>query len=240
MPLERSATPLVTVVIRTIGRPSLEEAIDSVIAQTYRPIEILIVNASGETLPEISAGALPVRVVGGDSPLNRPQAANVGLHNARGELIGFLDDDDYFKPDHIDSLVGTLRRTPWTRVAYSGVLFVTDDKRPFAQMNRPFDQRALHEDNFIQMGAALFCRTLVAEGAAFDETMENYQDWDFWLQLSQKTQFVHTGKVTVCWRAMSGHSGSGLGPNADHEIQRACKQRVQAKWAAVRLGLAGG
>jgi len=232
--------PRVTIVIRTMGRKSLEESIASVIAQTYQPIEMLIVNAAGRPLPERPPRPVPISVVGGCRPLNRPQAANVGLRHAKGELIGFLDDDDYFEPEHVASLVETLRTSPSARVAYSGVLFVTDDRRPFARMNRPFDRRALLEDNFIQMGAALFCRSLVEAGAAFDETMENFQDWDFWLQLSQMSEFAHTGKATVCWRAMSGESGSGLGPNANDRIQRVYKQRVHNKWAAVRMALSLG
>lgn len=234
------STPSVTIVIRTIGRKSLMQSIASVMAQTYRRIEILVVNAAGQPLPAMPAGPLPVSVVGGYRKLNRPQAANEGLRHARGELIGFLDDDDYFDPQHVASLVETLRAAPSARVAYSGVLFVTDDGRPFARMNRPFDRRALLEDNFIQMGAALFSRSLVEAGAKFDETMENFQDWDFWLQLAQVTEFAHTGKATVCWRAMAGESGSGLGPNANERIQRMYKERVHNKWAAVRMALTPG
>lgn len=240
MPFNTSPTPRVSIVIRTIGRASLRDSIESVIAQTYRPIDIVLVNAAGAALDGVSAGKLPVRVVGGTALLNRPQAANEGLRHATGALVGFLDDDDYYLPDHVASLVDALRRTPWARAAYSGVLLVADDKRPFGRINRAFDQRALLEDNFIQMGAALFCRSLVEEGALFDESMENFQDWDFWLQLAQHTLFAHTGKATLGWRATSGESGSGLGPNANGEIQRVYRARIHRKWAAVResLGLA--
>ncbi|MBL8516018.1 MAG: glycosyltransferase [Betaproteobacteria bacterium] len=224
----------ISVIIRTIGRPELAQAVASVCAQSgfrRRPvIELVIVNAAQTMLPHFAVPDVSVREVRGGRSLNRPEAANAGLDAATGDHLCFLDDDDWFHPDHLASLLDALSRHPQSRVAYSGALLVQADGRPYGRLNRPFDRGALLRANYIQMGAALFHRSLLAEGARFDETLLNFQDWDFWLQLADRTDFVHTGRTTLSWRAFSGGSGSGMGANANAAVQASYTERVQRKW----------
>lgn len=239
------ATPRISVIIRTLGRPELTQAVESICAQTLaatrHAIEIVLVNATNRTLPSLDLHGVSMREVRTGRRLSRPEAANAGLDAVTGDYVCFLDDDDWFHNDHLASLLLLLKTHPQSRLAYSGVLLVHADGRPYARLNRPFDRDALFRGNYIQMGAALFDRSLLDEGARFDEELLNFQDWDFWLQLAQRTDFVHSGKVTLSWRTFSGGSGSGMGPNGDLSLQAAYTRRVQAKWAHVRsAAVAGG
>jgi glycosyltransferase involved in cell wall biosynthesis len=224
----------ISVIIRTLARPELDDALASVAAQTLPAAEVLLVNAGSQPLQATLDrwhGRLPLREVRPTRPLNRPQAANAGLLAATSPWLCFLDDDDFYHPEHLGSLAATLQAHADCRVAYSGFLMLGDGDRPQARLNRPFDHAALHRGNYLQMGAALFARSLVSEGARFDESLLNYQDWDFWLQLAERSRFAHTGQVTLSWRAFRGASGSGLGANADLALQARYTRLVQAKWA---------
>src|SRR5512134_1683290 len=107
LPVNSTATPpLVSVVVRTMGRPSLARALASVAAQTWRPLEIVLVDAAGGGMAARDYADIPVHVVGGGR-LDRPRAANAGLAAARGDWITFLDEDDTAEPDHIALLVAT-------------------------------------------------------------------------------------------------------------------------------------
>lgn len=230
----------ISVIIRTLARPELDEALESVAAQTLPAAEVLLVNAGAQSLqPALTRWQkrLPVREVRAAQPLNRPQAANVGLLAATSPWLCFLDDDDLYHSGHLETLAATLQHNPQARVAYSGFLMLGQDDRPYARLNRPFDHAALLRGNYIQMGAALFARSLVNEGARFDESLLNYQDWDFWLQLAERTDFAHSGEVTLSWRACRGASGSGMGQNADLALQARYTGLVQAKWARALKGL---
>lgn len=235
------AVPRISIIIRTTGRAELAQAVESVcmqtLAATRHALEIVLVNAANTALPSFDLQGIVMREARAGRRLNRPEAANVGLDAATGDYVCFLDDDDWFHPDHLQSLMDLLTARADARVAYSGVLLVHADGRPYARLNRPFDRDALLRGNYIQMGAALFERSLLDEGARFDETLLNFQDWDFWLQLAELTDFVHSGQVTLSWRALSGGSGSGMGPNADHALQAAYTQRVQQKWASRQRSL---
>jgi len=230
--IDSGQSPLVTVIIRSIGRGKLlHEALDSVALQTYPNIEVLIVNAKGEGHPEPGkwCGRFPLRMVGTDEPLARSKAANVGLDNAKGEYLIFLDDDDLFDPDHIFNLVGALEGTPDKMVAYTGVESMGgEESLALPVYNSPYSTTQLRLGNYIPMHAAMFSRNLVKAGCQFDEGMDLYEDWDFWLQLSQRTKFIHVNHVSAIYR-ISGNSGiSGI----QEESQRVQNARftIYKKW----------
>ena len=121
--MDSSDLPLVSVIIRSMDRPTLSDALDSVALQTYPNIEVVVVDAKGENHRKISkwCGRFPLRIFSAGSRLKRSLAANFGLDSASGEYFIFLDDDDLFDPDHIANLVETLKNSKNCSVAYAGV-----------------------------------------------------------------------------------------------------------------------
>ena len=233
--LPRDDRPAVTVIIRSQGRATLAEALASVARQTYPNIDVLVVDATGGHHPPLDdhCGAHLLRMVAAGRRLNRPEAANCGLDHAHGEWLIFLDDDDYFDPPHVASLVEAAA-VHGSRVAYSGTRVQDDRGLVISVLNQPYGRLELFNNNYIQMGAALFHRSLIDLGCRFDESMLLYQDWDFWLQLAAHEAFAHTGTVTTNWRAHIGRSGAGAGPNADPALQMRFGGRMREKWGGVR------
>jgi glycosyltransferase involved in cell wall biosynthesis len=210
----------------------LVRSVASVVHQTHRPIELVIVNAGASTLaPPRAAAGISLRVVDG-GPYNRPQAANAGLTAASGEWIVFLDDDDAFLPGHVESLWRKASASDGALVAYSATRCLDADGRAAATIEVEFDRLKLFSMNYIQIGAALFARSLVDEGCRFDEDFECLQDWDFWLQLAQRTHFVHTGEATNLWSAFSGGSGCGMGSNSNELMRERFRALLSGKWKA--------
>jgi len=197
-----------------MGRATLQESLESVAKQTYPRIEIVVVNAKGADHPELPSrcGRFPLKLIHSDRPLPRGRAANVGLDHSTGNYLIFLDDDDLFFPDHIASLVQALRHSKQARCAYAGVrveYYLNGRFEREGVFNRSFDQLQLWTNNFIPIHAVLFERSLCREGCRFDEDLNVYEDWDFWVQLSQRTTFVHLDQVSACYRNF-GFSGLGL------------------------------
>jgi len=231
--MESRKHPLVSVIIRTIGRPSLAASVESVVRQGHRPIELVIVNAGGDRLPPLpGTDSLDVRVVN-DGRLNRPRAANAGLSAAAGDWIIFLDDDDTFHPEHLESLLETLSRAPDALVAYSATECIDARGISLGALSGEFDRMRLLAQNYIQIGAALFSSRLVAEGYRFDESFESFQDWDFWIQLAQRTRFAFTARATNRWAVHAGGSGTGIGSNSDVDRQNRFGERLLRKWSSV-------
>ena len=223
------SSPLVSIVVRTMGRPSLARALAAVAAQTWRPLEIVLVDAGARGLAVEREADVPIRVVTGGL-LDRPRAANAGLVNARGAWIGFLDEDDEIERDHVALLMATAA-VAGLPVAYSQTRMIGAEggERVFGG---PFDRAALLRSNYLAIHAVLFSREFVDQGVRFDDTLPMFEDWDFWLQLATQTDFAFARQPTAIYRAASGDSGAGSGPNLDRNAVLAHRARLMRKWQA--------
>lgn len=219
--------PLVSAIVRTMGRPQLPRALASIAAQTYHPIEIVLVDAAGSGMASPPC-ALPLRLVSRGA-LDRPRAANAGLAEARGDWIAFLDEDDEIAREHVASLVATALASG-APVAYSQTRLVDFAGNTQRVFGGPFNREALLRSNYIPIHAALFSRRFVDEGVRFDETLASFEDWDFWLQLASRADFAFTGSATAIYRASEGTSGAGSGANLDREAVLAQRERLMRKW----------
>lgn len=219
---------LVSVIVRTMGRPTLARALDAVAAQTWRPIEIVLVDAGARGMALADYGGVPVRVVE-RGKLPRSRAANVGLEEARGEWLLFLDEDDEIAPDHVASLLEAARRTG-KAVAYSQTRLVDGAGNTQRVFGGPFNLALLAQSNYMAIHAVLFRRKFVEEGFRIDETLTVLEDWDFWLQIASRGDFAFTGRPTAIYRASEGQSGAGAGPNLRREEVLAQRERIMAKW----------
>ncbi len=231
--LDPGNSPLVTVIVRSIGREAyLREALDSVALQTYPNIEVLIINAKGEGHPELGewCGRFPLRVCGLGEPLPRSRAANVGLDNARGEYLIFLDDDDLFYPDHITNLMEALKGNGKLLLAYAGVeckkLQEDGTWEHFVTYNDPYDSIRLLATNYIPIHAAIFSRKLLDSGCAFDDQLNLCEDWDFWIQASRVTDFLHVNSVSAKYRISAQASDIWF----DKDVAERAADTVIEKW----------
>ena len=233
-PEPQAYLPLVSVIIRSMDRAVLAEALASLARQTWDKVEVVLVNAKGGLHLDVGGhcGRFPLRMANqGGAGLSRPQAANVGLDAALGEYLAFLDDDDTLDPDHLSALFAVLQAQTDLSVAYAGVRCMERDDRE-QKISRIFgaplhSTAQLLAGNFIPIHAPLFPRQLL-QYARYDEALETYEDWDFWLQLAQRARFVYSNRVTATY--FTGGS-SGVSPQApDMDAVRRATRALFAKW----------
>lgn len=230
LPLENRDVPLVSVIIRSMDRPTLSDALDSVALQTYPNVEVVVVNAKGPGHRAVGdwCGRFPLRVVSDDNqPLARSRAANVGLDAARGNYLIFLDDDDEFLPHHIARLKAELDGSESVIAAYSAIRCIDASGQEIKYFAHQFDPIKLRIDNYIPVHAVLFRRLAVDQGANFDEALEVCEDWDFWLQLVEQGDFRFISETGAIYRIEQG-KGSGIWQNAT--LTRRVITSIYLKW----------
>src|SRR6185503_19242652 len=226
---------------RTMSRPELTRALDCIAAQTYRPLEIVLVDAAQARSPIDGYRGVPIVFVQ-RGKLDRPRAANAGLDASHGDAIMLNDEDDEMEPTHVADLCAALRSDSMARVAYSRSRLVDEHGNSVRVFGGPFDRMALFRSNYLSSNAGLWERSLVREGCRFDESFPIFEDWDFWLQCAMRTAFAFTGKPTAIYHGIEGRSGAGAGANRDRERLLAQRERLMRKWErAIRsLELAHG
>ena len=197
-------SPLVSIICRSVGRPQLGEALEAAAAQTHRPLEIVLVDAAALGEPafrQVCAGK-PVKLALPESALCRSNAANFGLRRASGEYLMFLDDDDWLAPNHVEHLLHHLMTRRDVDAVYSSTR-KTDaaGKATLETFQQPFDRVLLMRDNYIPIHSVLFRRKLIDQGCEFDENFTIFEDWDFWLQASELTEFHHLDRCTAFYRS---------------------------------------
>lgn len=230
VPVVPADVPLVSVIVRTLGRSSLVRAVASVMAQTYSHTEVVVVNASGNV--ELSAEVMAidaVRLVSEGIQLGRSAAANAGLREAKGAWLMFLDDDDWLYPDHIAKLV----RAHWKKDGvvgyYSDVECLdTNGDQTGTVFAQPYVPDELMYGNFLPIHSVLFDRRVVDGGAQFDPAFDLYEDWDFWLQVEKMGRFERVPGISAAY-VVGGVSGAGVAVNA--ERARRATDALFAKWS---------
>jgi len=215
------------------GAEFLPHALDSVRRQT-RPADELIVVDDQSTDDSVSiARRFGARVVQTGRNLGGAGARREGIDAATGDILAFLDADDYWEPEHIEGLVGLLDRYPEAAVAFCRERRVgawQGEHPKVLPENQPVDAFwALLRQNMIpQMGVAIR-REALADVGGYDPTLRYSEDYDLWLRLARRHPFVCTHALTCNHR---GHGGQ-LSRKSVQLAQSATQVRYRV-WLAAR------
>ncbi|WP_175820405.1 glycosyltransferase [Burkholderia sp. BCC0419] len=214
--LSADAVPLVSIIVRTHRRPALlREALISLSHQTYPRIEVVVIEDgpadSRDMIDNEFANRLDVRYHATGVPVGRSSAGNLGLSIARGEWVGFLDDDDQFYADHVETLM-QVARDGTSRAVYGAshevptefvtltAESVTYREGPISLKYREYSRLALWQENLVPIQAVLFHRSLYDEFGGFDEDLDQLEDWVLWVRYSCATDFTSVLRVTSRYR----------------------------------------
>ncbi len=198
----------------------LMNALKSIFGQTYQYYEVIVINDGGSDVRQLFEGLTNdnIRCLQHDTNRGLPAARNKGIKAARGKYIAYLDDDDLFYPDHLETLVNFLESTEY-QVAY------TDAHRTYQEMRNgkyvtikkevpysfEFDYERILRENFIPVLCVMHRRSCLDNVGLFDETLQSLEDWDLWMRMSRIFQFAHIPLVTcsVSWRQDGSTMTSG-------------------------------
>lgn len=165
------------------GAAHLGEAIESALAQTYRPIEVVVVDDGSRDASAELARRYPVRLI--EQPNAGVCAAvNRGVEAARGDLVLRLDADDALNVTYVEETVAALRAHPEAHFAYTG--FERFGTCSAVYRPEPYNADSLAEHNFIHASALIRRASFVrAGGYALDMADARCEDWDLWLTFAE-------------------------------------------------------
>ncbi|MCC3411328.1 MULTISPECIES: glycosyltransferase [unclassified Microcoleus] len=200
-------SPFVSVIIPTKDRPEmLEIAVKSVLNQTHENLQIIVINDGGvdiQTRLDKLNSESNITYLNHSQNQERSAARNTGIRAARGEYIAYLDDDDMYYPNHIQTLVEFLKNSDY-KVAYSDAVMAEQQKQngQYVTINRSvpysldFDYNKILVGNFIPMLCLMHEKSCLDETGLFDVNLNTHEDWDLLIRLSRSFKIAHINQTT--------------------------------------------
>ncbi len=200
-----SATnPIVTVILCTYQRPHyLGDAIRSVTLQDFQEWELLVINDGGPDVSQLVAGFADPRIRYLPQEKNRGKSVccNIGLKEARGRYIAYIDDDDMWYPNHLGVLTKALDENPEAGAAYSDLYAVSFIKDEATGRRYILDKRMSVSRDFCRPFMFYFNHTLhvslmhrkdaALRVGGYNEKVTSLIDWNITRKLVFLYDFVH-------------------------------------------------
>lgn len=214
--------PLVSVIITTYYRNKLlREAINSVINQTYEPIEIIVVDDSGEEIAKEVVNEYDVTYLPKSKNEGQIAAWNAGISHCHGDFVQFLDDDDQLLETKIEKQVQKFRSTSNVGVVYSGMKWESGgEKMPDKDLRGNVLQQLLVLDTSPCVTSTILIRREFVEEihpipqypAATDEVLK--------IELAQRTEFDYVYEPLI------------IRGDRQNRVTNSMK-KVEAKWLII-------
>jgi len=228
-----TGAPLVSVIIPAYNaQPYIDQALATVAAQTYRPLEVLVADdgstdGTARCVERWRNAGLPVEWIEGRDRSGRPSVPrNRALRVARGELVAFLDADDLWTSRKIEDQVAAMQAHPDLVLVYSMLrtFGATTIGAPVFGL-KPWPTRAaldrstLEHANTIPCSSVLARRTVLTALGGFDEDphLQAVEDFDLWLRVSELGPIGFIPRVHGYYRVHA----SGISRNSDEQRRRA-------------------
>lgn len=181
--------PLISIIIPVYNHAhTLKKTIEDIFCQTYRPLEVIIVNdGSTDDFDKVADECIEFvqkNFIGMGSMLSvlsqknkgAPSARNLGFANSKGEYVIFWDADTLASPQMLEKLFTALQKNPLSAYAYSQFKFGWKVIK-----SQSFDAEKLKQVNYVD--ATSLVRRGALSAKPWDETLKRFQDWDLWLSL---------------------------------------------------------
>jgi len=190
--------PKVSVIIPTYNRARLlAEAINSVINQTFQDFEIIVADGSStDNTKEVALGfGSKVKYFNEEHTGLPASGRNLGLRNASGDLIAFLDSDDAWLPEKLEKQVQYLQTRPQYHIVYSNAWMVDSAGKRKHLFVKPgmFKDGNIFRDliklNFVTILTVLMRKEVFQKIGFFREDPSVLEDYEYWLRAAQHFEF---------------------------------------------------
>jgi glycosyltransferase involved in cell wall biosynthesis len=196
----------VSVCIPVYNRPEVRETIESVLSQTYRDFEVIVLDdgsSDGSTWEVISSYGEPVRAFRQDNA-GIAGAKNACVAKARGMLIAFCDHDDLWLPNKLERQVVIFDEQPEVGFVYSKYSLFSSDRGDLKIRPRKGPEgdifQAMLSKIFVQTSTAMIRRAVWEAAGPFDPSYLLADDYDFFLRVGRVTQAAFVKERLVRYR----------------------------------------
>jgi glycosyltransferase involved in cell wall biosynthesis len=205
--------PEVSVIIPTYNSEHfIAQTVGSVLAQTFKDIEILIIDDGSVdgTIDAIPITDPRLRIYC-QKNAGVAAARNAGIKIANGRFVAFLDHDDFWHPEKLQAQLEAFHRRPEVGVVYGEFRSWVDGTAPSfphqtldpGQIVEPLSGWIYHQlllTNWVLLSTAMFRAEVIQETGSFDESLPPADDWDYVIRASRHYRFCKLAQIVTLYR----------------------------------------
>lgn len=212
----------VSVILPTYNRAAfIVEAIDSVLAQSFRDVELIVVDdgSTDDTPQRVEQISDPRLIYIRQPNRGRSNARNHALGLAKGKYIAFLDSDDFYLPGKLELQVDFLENHPDIGMVYTSASCIDEhgDLLPFtyhaSASGDIYEDIAFFQPVTITLPTVMVRREIIAEAGSFDTKMDRFEDTDMWRRISKLTLVEGLPELTCKLRTHSDNTLASQNPD---------------------------
>jgi len=182
---EMSTNPLVSIITPSYNKGEfIEETIQSVLNQTYQNIEYIIIDGKSiDNTVQILMNYPHLKWVS-EPDSGQTDAINKGLNRAKGEILAYLNADDTYLPDTIETIVNVFRTQPKTCLIYGDIIH-TDKNSNVINIHKTGNidlERFISHRFYLPQPTVFFRQDVLANTGMFDDSLHLAMDYDYWLR----------------------------------------------------------
>lgn len=224
--------PLVSIVLPVYnGEKYLASAIESILAQTYKNWELILVNdcstdRSLEIMETYAGKDARIRVVQNAENLKLPRSLNAGFSRAKGEYYTWTSDDNLLKPEMLATLVDVMEKEKSLGLVYSNYTGIdeTGKETGLYEMKEP---EGMFSGN--PVGASFLYRSDVAEKIGeYDADLFLAEDYDYWLRIFAEAPIKKIPKDLYDYRRHGGSLTETKKASIRHQTFLAVRKNYEA------------
>lgn len=225
-------TPLISVILATYnGSKYLSEAIDSVLAQDYQNIELIIIDDAStdihvsEQIQQYQIQDARIRSFRNEKNMERSWSKNFWVRQAKGPYIAFIDDDDIWERTKLSKQIDVLEQNPHIGIVGSFASFVEENWTPISTTNHLATtehnvyEKILLSNQFVQ-SAVLIRKSIFLEAGGFP-IFNLCEDYDLWLRVLKTTKGINVPEPLLRYRV--------------RQMSTTAKNTYRMKWITIKL-----
>lgn len=202
----QSSNLLVSVIIPTYNRGFLiKDTIESVIKQSYKNYELIIIDdaSTDKTADWISKNYPEFKLIRMQKNVGNAAARNIGINASKGEFIAFLDHDDQWLPNYLESQVKQLQFFPEAVLSYCNYFEVSQNNNKILKNLKPlsayddFTYHLLMQNVIHSLSLTLLRKSSLLEAGSLNESLHICNDIDLYLKLSVRGKILHLPEALV-------------------------------------------
>jgi len=199
------------------GELKIRETIESILKQTFKNLEIIVINDGfTDSTLEIVQSIYDSRLqIFSYFNAGLSTSRNRGVSHSKGQFISFIDADDLWTVDKLEAQYKALQDNKKAAVAYSWTDYI-DAEGEFLKAGRHMTVTGsvyskLLQWNFLENGSnPLILKEALNEVGGFDESLAAAEDWDMWLRLSARYEFVCVDRAQILYRISTNSMSTNL------------------------------